>query len=90
MFNAGASLAQILPGKQQYYQLMLWLPNHSIPFVQTGDKVNIRYDAYPYEKFGQFAGEITSLSRVPATENEMMSYSGSYPAAGATIERSLL
>ncbi len=80
MFSLGDSLAQILPGDKQYYQLMLWLPNHSLPFVRAGDKVNIRYDAYPYEKFGQFSGEITSLSQVPATESEMMSYRGSYPA----------
>ncbi|MBT0727392.1 HlyD family secretion protein [Rosenbergiella australiborealis] len=81
MFSLGDSLAQILPGDQQYYQLMLWLPNHSIPFVNVGDKVNIRYDAYPYEKFGQFSGEITSLSRVPATDSEMMSYKSSHSTA---------
>ncbi|MBT0730805.1 HlyD family secretion protein [Rosenbergiella nectarea] len=79
MFSLGDSLAQILPGEQQHYQLMLWLPNHSVPFVRPGDKVNIRYDAYPYQKFGQFSGEITSLSRVPATDSEMMSYKGSSP-----------
>jgi len=79
MFSLGDSLVQILPGEQQHYQLMLWLPNSSVPFVSPGDKVNIRYDAYPYEKFGQFSGEIISLSRVPATESEMMSYKGSSP-----------
>lgn len=79
MFSLGDSLVQILPGEKQHYQLMLWLPNHSVPFVRPGDKVNIRYDAYPYEKFGQFSGEIISLSRVPATESEMLSYKGSSP-----------
>jgi len=82
MFSLGDSLVQILPGEKQHYQLMLWLPNHSVPFVRPGDKVNIRYDAYPYEKFGQFSGEIISLSRVPATDSEMMSYKGSSPVTG--------
>lgn len=86
MFSLSDSLAQILPGKKQHYQLMLWLPNNSIPFVHAGDKVNIRYDAYPYEKFGQFSGKITSLSRVPATESEMMNYKGSYPAGTQTTK----
>lgn len=81
MFSLSDSLAQILPGEKQHYQLMLWLPNHSVPFVRPGDKVNIRYDAYPYEKFGQFSGKIISLSHVPATDSEMMNYKGSSPVA---------
>lgn len=82
MFSLSDSLAQILPGENQHYQLMLWLPNQGVPFIHPGDKVNIRYDAYPYEKFGQFSGEIASLSRVPATDSEMMSYKGSSPITG--------
>lgn len=79
MFSLGDSLVQILPGNQQHYQLMLWLPNHSLPFVHENDSVNIRYDAYPFEKYGQFSGTISSLSRLPATESEIMHYSGSRP-----------
>ncbi|EPJ5824868.1 colicin V secretion protein CvaA, partial [Pluralibacter gergoviae] len=42
-----------------------------------GDTINIRYDAYPYEKFGQFAGKIVSVSSVPVSPQELSSYSNS-------------
>ncbi|HDT4962367.1 TPA: HlyD family secretion protein, partial [Klebsiella pneumoniae subsp. pneumoniae] len=53
----GSSLAQIKPiGNVEYY-LILWLPNNSIPYLKIGDSINIRYDAFPADKFGQFPGE---------------------------------
>jgi membrane fusion protein len=75
MINSGDSLAQIMPVNRKGYFLVLWLPNDSIPYVSTGDKINIRYDAYPYEKFGQFSGEILSISSVPVSSQELNSYS---------------
>lgn len=54
MVDKGSSLAQIKPiGNIEYY-LILWLPNNSIPYVKVGDTINIRYDAFPSDKFGQF------------------------------------
>lgn len=74
MVDKGSSLAQIKPiGKVDYY-LVLWLPNNSLPYVKKGDPVNIRYDAFPAEKFGQFSGVIAEISSVPATRQEMSEY----------------
>lgn len=42
--------------------------------INTGDKVNIRYDAFPFEKFGQFPGRIISISNVPVSQQEIASY----------------
>ncbi|MEH4702396.1 HlyD family secretion protein [Klebsiella pneumoniae] len=70
----GSSLAQIKPiGNVEYY-LILWLPNNSIPYLKIGDSINIRYDAFPAEKFGQFPGEIISISSMPASRQEMSEY----------------
>ncbi|HGV0350559.1 HlyD family secretion protein [Klebsiella pneumoniae] len=70
----GSSLAQIKPiGNVEYY-LILWLPNNSIPYLKTGDSINIRYDAFPADKFGQFPGEIISISSMPASRQEMSEY----------------
>ncbi|HID4134274.1 TPA: HlyD family secretion protein [Pluralibacter gergoviae] len=77
MVNSGDSLAQIVPAESRGYFLILWLPNSSIPYVKPGDTINIRYDAYPYEKFGQFAGKIVSVSSVPVSPQELSSYSNS-------------
>ena len=77
MVNTGDSLAQILPADSKGYFLILWLPNSSIPYVKAGDAINIRYDAFPFEKFGQFAGKILSISSVPVSPQELSSYSNS-------------
>ncbi|HHV4181967.1 TPA: HlyD family secretion protein [Klebsiella pneumoniae] len=70
----GSSLAQIMPiGNVEYY-LILWLPNNSIPYLKIGDSINIRYDAFPADKFGQFPGEIISISSMPASRQEMSEY----------------
>lgn len=70
----GSSLAQIKPiGNIEYY-LILWLPNNSIPYLKIGDSINIRYDAFPADKFGQFPGEIISISSMPASRQEMSEY----------------
>ena len=46
---------------------VLWLPNNSLPYVKIGDGINIRYEAFPSDKFGQFPGRIESISSVPAS-----------------------
>lgn len=74
MVETGSSLAQIKPTGNVEYYLVLWLPNNSIPYVKPGDTINIRYDAFPSDKFGQFPGEILSISSVPATRQELSGY----------------
>lgn len=34
-------------------------------FVEIGQKVRIRYQAYPYQKFGQYDGIVEEISRNP-------------------------
>ncbi|WP_145483306.1 HlyD family secretion protein [Yersinia rohdei] len=74
MVNVGDSLAQLVPGTDTLYYLVLWLPNGAIPYITIGDRVNVRYDAFPFEKFGQFPGRIETISTVPAPTQEMASY----------------
>jgi membrane fusion protein len=74
MVEKGSSLAQIKPTGNVEYYLILWLPNNSIPYVKPGDTINIRYDAFPSDKFGQFPGEVISISSVPASRQEMGEY----------------
>lgn len=74
MVENGSSLAQIKPTGDIEYYLILWLPNNTIPYVKPGDKINIRYDAFPADKFGQFPGKVLSISSVPASRQEMAEY----------------
>lgn len=75
MVETSASLAQIKPVDNVAYYLMLWLPDNSLPYVKIGDGINIRYNAFPSDKFGQFPGKITSISSIPASPQEMSGYS---------------
>ncbi|OKO99482.1 HlyD family secretion protein [Xenorhabdus eapokensis] len=84
MVSEGDSLAQIIPDSGEIYYLVLWLPNNSIPYVSIGDSVNISYDAFPHEKFGQFSGKITSISYIPASVQEMASYRSSPPQSNTS------
>ncbi|HHF7520203.1 TPA: HlyD family secretion protein [Klebsiella variicola] len=70
----GSSLAQIKPTGNVEYYLILWLPNNAIPYLKVGGPINIRYDAFPSDKFGQFPGTILSISSMPASRQEMSEY----------------
>lgn len=74
MVENGSSLAQIKPTGDIEYYLILWLPNNTIPYVKPVDTINIRYDAFPADKFGQFPGKVISISSVPASRQEMAEY----------------
>lgn len=75
MVNAGDSLAQLVPAKNSPFFLIAWLPNESLPYVKPGEHINIRYEAYPFEKYGQFPGKVQSVSSAPVSEQELSSYS---------------
>jgi len=76
MVNPGDTLLQILPENISQYWLVLWVPNDALPYLNIGDAVNIRYEAFPAEKFGQFAASIQMISKTPASPQEMMTYAG--------------
>lgn len=76
MVNVGDSLLQLIPKNIEHYYLVIWVPNDAIPYISTGDKVNIRYEAFPAAKFGQFSASVTTISRTPASRQEMLTYQG--------------
>jgi membrane fusion protein len=44
-------------------QASLYGSSRAIGFVKPGQKVSIRYQAFPYQKFGAYAGTVTSVSK---------------------------
>ena len=88
MVSAGDNLAQVMPAGDPAFSLILWLTDSSLPYVSPGDSVNLRFEAYPFEKFGQFPGKIRSVSQIPAGQKELAMYSSSMPAASQGITRS--
>jgi len=85
MVNAGDSLAQLVPAKNSPFFLVAWLPNESVPYVKPGEEINIRYEAYPFEKYGQFPGRVKSVSSAPVSEQELNSYSSAPKNPNGTV-----
>lgn len=53
------------------YQAYLFAPSRAIGFLEGGEKVLMRYEAYPYQKFGQYGGRIASVSRAALAPGEL-------------------
>lgn len=62
MVSAGQSLLSILPAGSTL-QAQLLVPSRAIGFIDPGSKVVLRYEAFPYQKFGQQYGHVTDVSR---------------------------
>jgi membrane fusion protein len=62
-------LLNIVPLKSPL-QARLFAPSRTIGFIRPGDKVLVRYQAYPYQKFGLHEGKVVSISTaaVPGAE----------------------
>jgi membrane fusion protein len=59
---ADAPLAMVVPkGSGLHAQLLV--PTRAIGFVQPGQEVVLRYDAFPFQRFGQYRGKVERVSR---------------------------
>lgn len=68
-------------------QAELYAPSKSIGFIKPGDSVLIRYQAYPYQKFGQYQGRVRSISRTSVPFAELASMAGAVPGLGKDSEQ---
>jgi membrane fusion protein len=64
-----APLATVLP-KGSGLHVELLVPTRAIGFVAKGQEVVLRYDAFPYERFGQYHGVINDIGRNVWTAGE--------------------
>jgi membrane fusion protein len=49
----------------------LFAPSRSVGFVRPGQKVLLRYQAYPYQKFGHYRGTVESVSQTALSPSEV-------------------
>ena len=66
---ADAPLVTVLP-KGSGLHVELLVPTRAIGFVTKGQEVVLRYEAFPYERFGQYRGVITDIGRNVWTQGE--------------------
>ena len=57
-------------------EAQLYAPSRAAGFAKVGMPVQIRYRAYPFQKFGQFQGKVSEVSRGPLPAEE-------WPGGGA-------
>lgn len=70
--DPSVTIASVVP-RNAKMQAILHVPSTAIGFMRVGQSVALRYDAYPYQKFGQHAGTVVKISEadLPATEQEL-------------------
>jgi membrane fusion protein len=67
--QAGQPLLSILPAGSAL-QVQLLVPSRAIGFIAPGDTVLLRYQAFPYQKFGHHQGKVVRISRSALSAGE--------------------
>jgi len=63
-------LLTLLPANARL-EAQLYVPSRAAGFIEPGQKVLIRYAAYPYQKFGQYVGKVIYVSRTALSPQEI-------------------
>ena len=64
------ALASLLPADARL-QAHLFAPSSAVGFVRADQKVQLRYQAFPYQKFGHQSGAVIQVSRSPLQATEL-------------------
>jgi membrane fusion protein len=54
-------------------QVHLFAPSRAVGFIKADDRVNLRYQAFPYQKFGQQNGRVRAIARTALSATELAS-----------------
>jgi len=84
--NAGQPLLTLRPERSDL-NAELYIPSHSIGLIKTGQSVMLRYDAFPYERYGTFKGELQNISQSVVAPNQLRnSLTYNEPVYQATVK----
>ena len=67
----GQVLLSLLPGDGRL-EAELLVPSSAIGFIEPGDRVRLRYQAFPYQKFGHQEGRVSQISRSALSTAELL------------------
>jgi membrane fusion protein len=68
--ESGRLLVSVVPAGSQLVA-NLYAPSRGAGFVRVGDKVRLRFQSFPYQKFGQPEGRVLSVSRTSLLPAEL-------------------
>ncbi|MFO1389951.1 HlyD family secretion protein [Cellvibrio sp.] len=69
--NNNIPLLKLFPDSKQLTAHLL-VPVRSIGFIEAGQPLAIRYDAFPYQKFGIYQGRVELVSKTLLLPNELL------------------
>ncbi len=75
--TAAGAMASLIPADTRL-QAQLFAPSSAIGFVRPDQTVMLRYQAFPYQKFGHQSGQVVQVSKAPLQPAEL----ASLPLAG--------
>jgi membrane fusion protein len=70
MVRSGAPLLTIVP-RDVSMEIDLLAPSNAIGFLEKDQHVWLRYSAFPYQKYGQFAGTVTEVGRAALNPDQV-------------------
>jgi membrane fusion protein len=68
--SPASALATLVP-EGAVLQAQLYAPSRAVGFVQPGQPVRLRFEAFPYQKFGQQQAHVLHVSRTPLAASEL-------------------
>ncbi|MGJ7568728.1 HlyD family secretion protein [Variovorax sp. GB1R11] len=66
----GKPIAMLMPASAEM-QIHLYANSKAVGFVKPGQLVKLRYQAFPFQKYGQFEGVVKNISLVPIDAGEL-------------------
>ncbi|MEY4910473.1 MAG: hypothetical protein RL761_136, partial [Pseudomonadota bacterium] len=80
----GRPLVQLVPQNNQL-TVRLYAPSKAAGFVQVGAPVLLRFDAFPYQKYGQLTGKVLSVSKAAVSAADIQGYTPRADVAGEPL-----
>jgi len=68
--NGSTPLMSLLP-RGGRFDVKLFAPSKAIGFVKVGAPVELRYEAFPYQKFGAYKGSVSQIARTALSPGQL-------------------
>ncbi|MBC7940186.1 MAG: HlyD family efflux transporter periplasmic adaptor subunit, partial [Chitinophagaceae bacterium] len=80
--SAQSAMASLVPLGSTLFA-HLYAPSSAVGFVRPNQPVRLRFEAFPYQKFGHLAGRVLQVSRTPLAGSELAALSLPALASGS-------
>ena len=80
----GRALAHLVPASTKLVA-RLYAPSRAAGFIRPGEAVLLRFDAFPYQRFGQFSGKVLSVSTAAVTGIDIPGFTPGPDLAGQPL-----